>query len=116
MTPEEILHRIKNAIIILKENNPFNVGELTLSSKNDEHLSVTIATRKTALEKISKENAIEELEEAKTLFAKMVEASDDLKSFIKNKEIEYALVFDYGMGSIEICNEVNKKINWVLAK
>ena len=42
----------------------------------------------------------------------MTLAATELPDFIKDKEIEYHFGFDYGMGSVEICNESNGKIKW----
>jgi len=42
----------------------------------------------------------------------MVKVSNGLLIFIKKREIEYSLGFDYGMGSLEICTESNEKIKW----
>ncbi len=53
------------------------------------------------------------MEEIKALFYKMVDASPELKDFIKDKSAEFTLCFDdYGKGSIGLCSEKEKKITW----
>jgi hypothetical protein len=64
------------------------------------------------LENVTQQTSLTELEEIKSLFAKMVVASKDLADFIKDKQIEYYLGYDDGKGSIGICREVNEQITW----
>ncbi len=108
----ELQHRIKNALIIIAENKPFKVGDLIFNSKNENHIEISGFTLRNAIESLNNENALRELEEIKSLFLKMVNFSSELQSFIKDREIEYSLIFDYGMGSLKICSECNGQIEW----
>jgi hypothetical protein len=108
----ELQHRIKNALIIVAENNPFKVGDLIFSSKNEMHFNVSGSTMKNSIESLTHETVIKELDEIKTLFLKMVNLSTELQSFIKNRKLEYSLIFDYGMGSLGICTESDGKVKW----
>jgi hypothetical protein len=112
MNEEELIHRIKNAIILLKEGHPLNVGELTFGSKDNNHFSISGWSIKNNLEDITRDSVLKELNEIKELFSKMVRVSTELSDFIKGKQIEYYLGYDYGMGSIGICKEINGQIKW----
>jgi hypothetical protein len=112
MNEVELQHRIKNALIILAEKHPFKVGDLTFYSKDEKHISITGWTTKNSIESLTIGNVAEELEEIKKLFLKMVNISNELLNFIKNREVEYCLDFDYGMGSLEICTESKGEIKW----
>ena len=57
-------------------------------------------------------SAIKELNEIKDLFRHMISTSKDLSDFIDNRKIEYHLGYDYGMGAIGICTEVDGKLKW----
>lgn len=60
---------------------------------------------------LTKQQCLRELEEIKALFDKMVNASSELKYFIKDKPAEFNLYFDgYGKGSIKLCSEKEKTI------
>ena len=72
MDKDELNHRLKSAMILLKNCHSLNVGELTFGSDNSNHLSVTGWTLTNNLENITKESALNELFEIKTLFSKMV--------------------------------------------
>ena len=42
----------------------------------------------------------------------MISASSELADFISNRQIEYCLGYDYGMGGLEIGCETNGQIKW----
>lgn len=114
MNEIELKHRIKNALIILAEKHPFKVGDLTFHSRDQNHISITGWTTRNSIESLTLETATQELEEIKKLFLKMVKVSNELLNFIKNREVEYCLSFDYGMGSLRICIESKGKIKWLI--
>jgi hypothetical protein len=113
MTEAEIQNRLKNAMLLLADLNTYIVGDITLSSKNKNHIGVTGWTNSIALENITKQKALIDLSETKVLFNKMVKSSNDFADFIKNRQIEYCISYDYGMGSIGLCSEINGKLNWL---
>lgn len=112
MNRAELKHRIKNAIILLTEGHPFNVGDLTFNSK-DKHFFVTGWTICNELQNLTKGQALIELNEIKELFYKMLVISPELSMYIKNRLVEYCLGYDYGMGGIEICREIDGQIKWI---
>lgn len=112
MNEDELQHRIKSAIILLADDHPIKVGDLTFGSKDEKHFSVTGWTIKNDLANVTKQSALNELTEIKILFAKMTIASIELADFIKGKQIEYCLGYDYGMGAIEICKETDGNLIW----
>jgi len=105
------LSRIKAALEFLKDNQGFNVGGLFVS-RTDNVIHVAGSTNYSFIENLNKRIAIEELENTKAEFNEYVEALPEFKDFMKNKEIYYYLILDYGKGSIPICNEKNGEINW----
>lgn len=109
---EEILGRIKTAIEFLKDGLPFKVGELYLGISEDNILNVTGASQYIDLKNITKQGAIKELEEIKLMFEKMTSVSFELKNFVSNKKVKFNLDFDYGMGDIRICSELNGILKW----
>ncbi len=42
----------------------------------------------------------------------MMSAAEELTFFVKDKQIEFILGFDYGTGSVHICREINGEIHW----
>jgi hypothetical protein len=113
MNEEELNHRIKNAIVLLQNGHHFKVGDLTFRCKERKHISVTGWTVCNELKNLSKDKALTELNETKDLFNKMIASSQELADFIKNRQVEYSLGYDYGMGGLEICNEINGQIKWI---
>lgn len=112
MDKEELIHRIKNAIILLSEKHSVKVGELSFYCQDETHFSVAGSTHNKLLETITKQSAIAELADIKSLFLKMVYTSQELTQFIQRKEVDYSLYYDYGMGSGLICSERSGQINW----
>ncbi len=112
MEKDDLELRIKDAIVLLADGRPINVGDLTFGSRNKNHLSVTGWTRTNDFETITKVSALKELNEIKDLFKRMRSASKVLSDFIDNKEIEFHLGYDYRMGAIGICTAVNGELKW----
>jgi hypothetical protein len=112
MTKEELDHRIKTAIILLSDGHAINVGDLSFGCKDKNHFSVTGWTNNNNLESVTRQSAINELQEIKSLFSKMVASSSELADFIKVRQVEYYLGYDYGMGAIGICSEKKGELNW----
>ncbi|MES1181747.1 MAG: hypothetical protein ABUL44_03035 [Flavobacterium sp.] len=111
MTKDELLSRVKTALALLPDGHTMQVGDLSLCCSDNAHFTVKGWTIHN-LENVTQQTSLTELEEIKSLFAKMVIASNDLADFIKDKQIEYYLGYDDGKGSIGICKEVNEQIKW----
>lgn len=112
MNAEELQHRMKNAIILLADGHSLKVGDLTFGCKDKKHFSVTGWTLKKDLANMTKQSALTELADIKELFITMTIASNELADFIKGRQIEYCLGFDYGMGAIGICKETKGQLTW----
>jgi len=112
MTEQELKHRIRNALLILQGGNSFKVGDLTFSTTDKGSISVAGWTVKNELKSITKRSALSELNEIKSLFNKMVQVSNELSDFINQRQIEFILGYDYGMGAIRICSEIDGQIKW----
>ena len=112
MIEEELHNRIKSAILLLKDGHRFKVGDLTFGCSNDKNFSVTGWTLCNDLKKLTKHKALIELNETKLLFNQMKSVSPELNNFIKDRQIQYSLGFDYGMSGLEICIEINGNIIW----
>lgn len=106
------LERIDVAVLFLKENKSFRVGDLRFGMIDGKNMFVTGWTEYSNIENINKEIAVRELSEIKLLFTKMIKTSLSLKEFIKDKAIKYNLAFNYGMGSYGICSEKDGVIKW----
>jgi hypothetical protein len=42
----------------------------------------------------------------------MVQVSPEFSVFVDQRQIEFNLGYDYGMGGIGICSEIDGKIKW----
>lgn len=109
---EEILRRIRTAIDFLKDNMPFRVEELYMGIDESGFLNITKASQSIDLKNITKQRALQELDEIKSMFWRMVSISPELKDFISDKQIKFNLDFDYGMGDIRICSEIYGVVKW----
>ncbi len=112
MNAEELQHRIKTALILLTDGHALNVGDLTFGCKDKKHFSVSGWTNNNLLENVTTQSSLTELKDIKSLFSKMVDASIELSEFIKDKQIEYYLGYDYGMGGVGICHEKDGQVIW----
>ncbi|MGQ7947576.1 hypothetical protein [Flavobacterium sp. WC2509] len=112
MNEKELTDRIKNAIILLSDGHPFKVGDLTFGCDKKNNFVVSGWVENHELKNISKKRVLNELSETKQLFSKMLAVSTDLKKFIEDRNVEYSLCYNYGMGSLELCREKNGNIDW----
>lgn len=112
MDTEELKHRIKNALILLADGHSSKVGDLTFGCKDKTYFSVSGWTHNNHIENVTRQSALAELKDIKSLFSKMVNASCELSDFIKGKLITYYLSYDYGSGGLEICYEKNGQVIW----
>ena len=108
----EILGRIETAIEFLKDNLPFRVGELYMGVDESGFLNITGTSQAIDLKNITMQRALKELDEIKSIFQKMVSVSPELKDFISDKQIKFNIDFDYGMGDIRICSEIDGVVKW----
>ena len=104
--------RIKTAVDFLKDGHPFVVNGIKLNIDNSGNLIVVGWIDD--ISGITKEMALEELESIKSMFWKMINDSNDLKKLSLGKNITFKLAYNYGMGAIGICDEVDGMINWEL--
>ncbi len=104
--------RVDIAVDFLQEGKSFKVGDLRLGITDNQHIYVTGWSHYSNISNLNKSIALRELCEIKELFGVMVASSESLMSFIKNKNIEYTLAFDYGMGAIGICTDRESVIEW----
>jgi len=105
------ISRIKDALKFLKDNQGLKVGNLFLSCK-DNIVYVAGFTNYSDLKNINKRIAVKELEETKVEFKESILLVPEFNDFLKNKLVKYILSYDYGMGAIEICNEINAVLTW----
>jgi len=113
MTDEEILTILKKVKQLLQDNQSLKVGDLTLSSKDNNELTVIGWTNFTHFENLTKRQSLIELNEIKYLFKLMLNSSKDLADFAENKSIKYFLNYDdAGKCGIGICSEENGQILW----
>ncbi|HEY6064180.1 MAG TPA: hypothetical protein VIV35_11255 [Chitinophagaceae bacterium] len=110
MTQNEVSNRLKNALILLPDGYPINIGELTLLLAGSSLLKVIGWTVNNYIQNVTKTSALTELKEIKNLFSKMINISPQLSQFIKDKQIEFCLSYNYGMGAISICSEKTNRL------
>jgi len=103
--------RIKAALEFLKDNQGFKVGGLYLAPRENE-ISVVGQTNYNDTDNLNKRIALNELNDIKAEFNDYRELDKDFNSFFENKRIRFCLAYDYGMGGIELCNDLDGKITW----
>lgn len=105
------LSRIQTALEFLKDNQGFKVGGLYLSPRENE-IAVVGQTNYNDTDNLNKRIALNELKNIKAEFSDYMDLDADFNSFFKNKTIRFCLAYDYGMGGIELCNDLNGEIIW----
>lgn len=104
-------NRIMAALEFLKDNQGFKVGGLYLSPRENIILVVG-QTNYNEVDNLNKRIASKELENVKAEFSEYRNLVKEFNDYFADKEIKFCLAYDYGMGGIELFNELNGKINW----
>jgi tRNA(Arg) A34 adenosine deaminase TadA len=106
------VERLKVAASLAKEGRSLAVGDVLVGSEDTETLTVTGWTNATSLETITTHSALTELHEIKSIYRNMLEACPDLLELAGKKTVKLRLGFDYGMGAVWICSELNNIVAW----
>lgn len=106
------IRALGNAVHLLADDHPYSVCGLIFRTIGKTDIQVTGCTVKTDLNTITRNSSTEELRDIKKEFAQMLKISPAFKDYMKYKGINYCLIYDYGMGSIDLCEEVNGVITW----
>lgn len=110
----EVPSRIKAAIEIIEQGQPFRIGSLLLSRPDKSSLAVTGWTQYMHFESLYEDYALRELAAIKQEFKNLVLSSGEWKQYVEDKTIEYILaVDDHGKAGISICKEKGGKITWL---
>ena len=105
--------RIRTAIEFLKDGLPFSVGKLGFTLNKSGDLEVSGWSRYLEFKNLSHAKCLEELNGVKEEFNEMLNVSDELREFIKGRQIEYILNYDdSGKASITICSETEEIVKW----
>ena len=105
------IKRIQTALEFLKDNQGFKVGGLYLAPRENE-IVVVGQTNYNDADNLNKGIALNELRAIKAEFNDYRDLNADFNSFFNNKTIRFCLAYDYGMGGIELCNDLNGAITW----
>jgi len=103
--------RIDLAIEQIGSGKPFMIGDLTLSLSNESTVSVRFPSN-WSIENMNKRTALHELQEAKDILSEIRFSSKAFNDYLSKKMITYILVYDYGMGGINICREENGEVTF----
>ena len=106
------MQRLTIAASMVKDGRSMPVGDVLLEAEGNDTLTVTGWSRSNALEKITKQSALGELQEIKEIFQEMINVCPDLLELAGKQRVQVCLGFDYGMGAVRICSEADGQIIW----
>lgn len=105
------IDRLKSAVDSMKQGSYLKVGALTLGYHFPNEIHVTGYTD-WSLENLTEDRAIEDLNDFKRIFIEMKKASEELSEYSESKRLIFQLSYNYGMGSILICKELDGQVLW----
>jgi len=112
MTTDNKVKALENVVHLLTHGHLYSVGGLTFRTLDNTNIQVIGSTLKHDLIAITRSSCILEIRDIKKEFMQMLNLSPVFKDCIKDKEIQFCLIYDYGMGGIFLCEEVNGHITW----
>ncbi len=108
MTDEK---KIRTALGCLNKNQGIEIGRLYLAPR-DKEIVVVGQTQYNDPDSLNKSIAKIELESIKAELNDFRFIDSEFDQYFKDKKIKYCLAYTYGMGGIELCNELNGKLTW----
>ncbi|PNQ72506.1 hypothetical protein C1T31_12020 [Hanstruepera neustonica] len=108
---------IQDRIWRIVDGVPLKLSNVTIKTTDSNKLLVTGWTNTVHYENIKKDSVLRELEELKATFNDLTERFVDLKTIIakNNLVVEFHMAYDdAGKVGIELCSELNGKLNWYL--
>lgn len=106
------IRALGNAVHLLADGHLYSVGGLIFRTIGKTYIQVTGCTVKTDLNTITKSSSSVELGDIKKEFAQMLSISSIFEDYMKDKGIRFCLIYDYGIGAIDLCEEVNGHVTW----
>jgi len=103
--------RINIALEFLKLGQSYTIYSLRLGVRN-QYMYVTGWSRCINMESLTRQMALDELDEVKELFGYMVKESPALAAFIKNKNVKYNLCFNPTKSFTPIVSEYVGAVTW----
>lgn len=109
---EDAMERLEVAAASVRDGRSMTVGEVLLGSEDADTLSITGWTRSASIERLSRQTALSELNEVKSIYKEKLKTCPDLPQMAGKKSVRFCLGFDYGMGAIRICSEIDGRLTW----
>ena len=103
---------LENAVHLLADGHLYSVGGLIFRAIGKTDIEVTGCSAKTDLNTTTRNSSTVEMGDIKKEFAQMLSISSIFKDYMKDKGIRFCLIYDYGMGAIDLCEEVNGHVTW----
>jgi|SRR6185312_13033446 len=104
---------ILTVIELLKSGHPCSIGDIQLDTNKLGEITITGFSKYNNLKNITKEIALKELGETKSIYIGMVEVSNEMKIFTQGRPVIFNLNYDdAGKTSLLICSEKNGLIDW----
>lgn len=114
MNIEQIKERLDSAIIMMDGGGGFDVGDIYLGHQliNGKRILHVSSDTKWSLSALTKQLALQELNEIKDLFHHFQEISKEFMNFSEPCEVRYYLTYLSRMDDQEICMEMDGDIVW----
>jgi ASC-1-like (ASCH) protein len=109
-----LVQRLNESVDFLKDNLTFKVGDFVLGTVDDETIYVDFFTNYTQIQNVSREKAVEELNQYRDNFQSMLNLAHEFYKYAKHKRVEYNLVLNTGTAGILICKDKNGKIDFFI--
>ena len=104
--------RLISAASFVHNGLSLTVGDVVLSSEDDETLCITGWSYAISMETVSRQSALAELGEIKRFFQNMLGQCPNLLTIAGKRRVKFRLCLDYGMGGLDICSEIEETLIW----
>ncbi len=106
--------RFALAVERLIQGHPFDFRNLTVGCCSvylRGGLDVLVRSSKPTGE-VTEGSANSDLQKGRELFGELVAESPTLSALVTKRPAEFALIYDYGTGAVELCRQVGEELVW----
>jgi hypothetical protein len=107
--------RLELAIELLKSGNGISFHNVGIQLLKNNIALIFIPSQWQAIN-LTEKFAIEEINNAKSIINEILSTQNKLSEVLQGRKLKYVLYEDYGMGGIDICEEINGTFKWLYQK
>jgi len=97
---------------LLDKGDRPKIGGIVIEKSNNNTVTVKGSTNCFFVDNVTEKVALQELNEIKELYLKLINSSPDFKEYVTNKALVLELYLETGKSGFLVCSLINDKLVW----